>query len=330
MARKVTIFTGQWADLPFETVCEKMAAIGYDGLEIATWGDHLDIEKAAKSKAYCDERKATLAKNGLGCWAIGTHLTGQLVCDVYDARHDQFAPASVRGKPKEMRAWAVKTMKLAAKAAKNMGAGVVTGFTGSPIWPYLYSFPPTSPQMVAEGYKTFAKAWKPIVDVFADCGVKFALEVHPTEIAFDTASAQRALEAVDGHPAFGFNFDPSHLGYQGVDYVKFIRTFKDRIFHVHMKDAWWGHGDGTVGVFGGHVDFGDARRYWDFRSLGHGDVKFEDIIVALNDVGYQGPLSVEWEDGRMDRFHGAKESCEFVRKVDFAPSTLAFDGAFEQ
>ena len=272
MARKVTIFTGQWADLPFETVCEKMAAIGYDGLEIATWGDHLDIEKAAKSKAYCGERKATLKKNGLGCWAIGTHLTGQLVCDVYDARHDQFAPASVRGKPKEMRAWAVKTMKLAAKAAKNMGAGVVTGFTGSPIWPYLYSFPPTSPQMVAEGYKTFAKAWKPILDVFADCGVKFALEVHPTEIAFDTASAQRALEAVDGHPAFGFNFDPSHLGYQGVDYVKFIRTFKDRIFHVHMKDAWWGHGDGTVGVFGGHVDFGDARRYWDFRSLGHGDV----------------------------------------------------------
>ena len=120
------------------------------------------------------------------------------------------------------------------------------------------------------------------------------------------------------------------MGYQGVDYVKFIRTFKDRIFHVHMKDAWWGHGDGTVGVFGGHVDFGDPRRYWDFRSLGHGDVKFEDIIVALNDIGYQGPLSVEWEDGRMDRFHGAKESCAFVRKVDFAPSNLAFDGAFEQ
>ena len=328
MARKVTIFTGQWADLPFETVCEKMAAIGYDGLEIATWGDHLDIEKAAKSKAYCDDRKATLAKNGLGCWAIGTHLTGQLVCDVYDARHDQFAPASVRGKPKEMRAWAVKTMKLAAKAAKNMGAGVVTGFTGSPIWPYLYSFPPTSPQMVAEGYKTFAKAWKPILDVFADCGVKFALGVHPTEIAFDTASAQRALEAVDGHPAFGFNFDPSHLGYQGVDYVKFIRTFKDRIFHVHMKDAWWGHGDGTVGVFGGHVDFGDPRRYWDFRSLGRGDVNFEEIMVALNDIGYQGPLSVEWEDSRMDRLHGAREALEFVRRLDFKPSAIAFDGNF--
>jgi sugar phosphate isomerase/epimerase len=176
----------------------------------------------------------------------------------------------------------------------------------------------------------FAKAWRPILDVFAENGVKFALEVHPTEIAFDTASAQRALEAVDGHPAFGFNFDPSHLGYQGVDYVKFIRTFKDRIFHVHMKDAWWGHGDGTVGVFGGHVDFGDARRYWDFRSLGRGDVNFEEIIVALNDVGYAGPLSVEWEDSRMDRLHGAQEALAFVRKLDFKPSAIAFDGAFGQ
>ena len=329
MARKVTIFSGQFADLPFTEVCERMAAIGYDGLEVATWGDHLDIEKAAKSKAYCEDKLATLAKNKLGVWAIGTHLTGQLVCDVYDARHDQFAPAALRGKPKEMRAWAVKTMKLAAKAAKNMGAKVVTGFTGSPIWPYLYSFPPTPPSMIADGYKAFAKAWKPILDVYEESGVKFALEVHPTEIAFDTASAARALEAVGGHPAFGFNFDPSHLGYQGVDYVKFLRTFPDRIFHVHMKDAWWGHGDGTVGVFGGHTDFGDPRRYWDFRSLGHGDIKFEDIIVALNDIGYKGPLSVEWEDGRMERFHGARESLDFVRKVDFAPSGVAFDGAFE-
>ena len=87
-----------------------------------------------------------------------------------------------------------------------------------------------------------------------------------------------------------------------------------------MKDVWWGHGDGTVGVFGGHTDFTDARRFWDFRSLGHGDINFEEIIVALNDVGYRGPLSVEWEDGRMDRVHGATESCAFVRKLDFTPN----------
>ncbi|MFZ4394830.1 MAG: sugar phosphate isomerase/epimerase family protein, partial [Kiritimatiellia bacterium] len=160
--------------------------------------------------------------------------------------------------------------------------------------------------------------------------VKFALEVHPTEIAFDIVSAERALDALNGHPAFGFNYDPSHLGYQGVDYVKFVRRFSDRIFHVHMKDAWWGHGDGTVGVFGGHTDFADPRRFWDFRSLGRGDIRFEDILVALNDVKYTGPLSVEWEDSRMDRLHGAREACAFVRKVDFTSSAIAFDAQFDR
>ena len=116
---------------------------------------------------------------------------------------------------------------------------------------------------------------------------------------------------------------------QGVDYVAFIRRLADRIWHVHFKDAWWGHGDGTVGVFGGHTEFGDPRRFWDFRSLGHGDVNFEEIVVALNDIAYQGPLSVEWEDSRMDREHGAAEACAFVKRVDFPPSDIAFDAAFD-
>ena len=167
-------------------------------------------------------------------------------------------------------------------------------------------------------------------DAFDKENVNFGLEVHPTEIAFDIASARRALEAVKNHKRFGFNYDPSHLGYQGVDYVKFIRTFANRIYHVHMKDVWWGHGDGTVGVFGGHVNFADPRRYWDFRSLGHGDINFEEIIVALNDIGYQGPLSVEWEDSRMDREHGATEAAAFVKRIDFKPSAIAFDAQFDR
>jgi sugar phosphate isomerase/epimerase len=115
-----------------------------------------------------------------------------------------------------------------------------------------------------------------------------------------------------------------------VDYAGFLRRFKDRIYNVHMKDAWWGKGDGTVGVFGGHTSFGDARRYWDFRSLGRGMVDFEEIIVALNDIQYHGPLSVEWEDARMDRVFGATESAAFCRRLDFAPPAQAFDSAFER
>jgi sugar phosphate isomerase/epimerase len=207
---------------------------------------------------------------------------------------------------------------------------VVNGFTGSSVWHSIYAFPPTSQDYWDAGFRDFADRFGPILDAFAAEDVRFALEVHPTEIAFDIVSAERAIEALGGHERFGFNYDPSHLAYQGVDYVAFIRRFADRVFHAHMKDVWWGHGDGSVGVFGGHTSFGDARRFWDFRSVGRGDVRFEDIVVALNDVGYAGPLSIEWEDSRMDRVHGATESAAYVRRLDFPGSDVAFDAAFDK
>ena len=332
MARAVTLFTGQWADLSLADLAAKAAAWGYDGLELACWGDHFEVDKALADDNYCKEKRALLDKHGLKVFAISTHLVGQAVCDNIDARHQSILPPDIwgDGDPAGVQKRAAQGVIDAAKAAKKLGVDVVNGFTGSSIWHYLYSFPPVTADMIDAGYADFAKRFTPILDAFKKEGIKFGLEVHPTEIAFDIASAERAVEAVKGHECFGFNYDPSHLGYQGVDYVKFIRTFGSRIFHTHMKDVWWGHGDGTVGVFGGHTEFADPRRFWDFRSLGHGDIDFEEIIVALNDIGYQGPLSVEWEDSRMDREHGAKEACEFVKSVDFKPSQVAFDSAFDK
>ncbi len=332
MARPITLFTGQWADLPLEVLAEKAASWGFDGLELACWGDHFEVDKAIKDDNYCKAKRELLNKYGLKVFAISTHLVGQCVCDNIDQRHKAILPPDVwgDGDPEGVRKRAAKKIMQTAAAARKLGVKVVNGFTGSSIWHLLYSFPPVAPKMIQDGYDDFARRWTPILDEFKAQGVKFALEVHPTEIAFDIASAQRILKAINGHKSFGFNYDPSHLGYQGVDYVKFIRTFPDRIFHTHMKDAWWGHGDGTVGVFGGHTEFADPRRYWDFRSIGHGDINFEEIIVALNDIGYQGPLSIEWEDSRMDREHGAKEACEYIKKADFKPSKLAFDAAFEK
>ena len=318
MPRPVTLCTAQWTDLPLTKVAKLANTMEYDGLELACWGEHFDVFKAAKDKKYCAQKRSMLKRNKLECHALSNHLAGQLVCDPNDdARSDGFAPEKCAGNSEKKREWAVRAMKTTAKAASNMGVKVVNGFVGSSIWHLLYGFPPVLPSMIDEGFKYFADMWNPILDEFDKCKVKFALEVHPTEIAFDIATAQRALEALGGRDTFGFNYDPSHLAYQGVDYIKFLRHFRDRILHVHMKDVWWGHGDGTVGVYGGHLPAGDPRRYWDFRSLGRGDLKFEDIIVALNDIGYAGPLSVEWEDARMERIHGATESCAYVKALDF-------------
>ena len=389
MNRPVTLFTGQWADLSLVKLAEKVGGWGYDGLELACWGDHFNPEEAAgvtlehfikytdgepenfagavrhfarlvntKADAYCDRQWNILTNEGLTAHSISNHLVGQAICDKIDMRHKAILPQNVWGdgigadigemgynaeEAENIRKRAAVIMVITGIAARRfmnrkenqddwgVETAVVNGFTGSKIWHSLYPFPPTDNDSYwNNGYEYFGQRFKPILDAYDAINVNFGLEVHPTEIGHDIASAQRAVEAVNGHKRFGFNYDPSHLGYQGVDYIKFIRTFGRRIFHVHMKDVWWDHGDGTVGVFGGHTEFGDPRRYWDFRSIGHGDINFEQIIVALNEVGYQGPLSVEWEDIRMDREHGAKEACELIKKADFKPSEKAFDKAFER
>ena len=332
MPRPITIFSGQWADLPLETLCQKAADFGYDGIELACWGDHFDIERALSDDSYAQRQHDILEKHGLKCFAVSNHLVGQAVCDRIDERHESILPPEIWGDGKEdgIRQRASENMKNAARAAARFGVPVVNGFTGSSIWGYLYSFPTTTPEIVERGYRFFAEMWNPILDVFRDEGIKFALEVHPTEIAFDIVTAEKALQAVDGRKEFGFNFDPSHLGYQGVDYIGFIRKFGDRIYHAHMKDVYWSSRPTQAGVFGGHLEFGDPRRFWDFRSLGRGSIDFESIIRALNEVGYQGPLSVEWEDSGMDREHGAREACAFLRRLDFPSSKRAFDAAFSE
>lgn len=330
MNRKVTLFTGQFADIPLESLAEQAASWGYDGLELACWGDHVDVDRAATDEEYAQSRHEILGKHGLKCYAISNHLAGQLVCDLNnDSRSDMFAPKECHGDAEAKREWAINAMKNTARAAKNMGLDVVNGFTGSSIWHMLYSFPPVSEEMVNDGFQQFADLWNPIFDVFDECGVKFALEVHPTEIAFDIVTAERALAAVDHRETFGFNFDPSHLHWQMVDPVTFLKTFPSRIYHAHMKDAALTL-DGRTGILSSHINFGAADRGWDFRSLGRGGVDFENIIRTLDFIGYTGPLSVEWEDAAMDRAYGATEACKFLEKLQFPSSDRVFDEAFDK
>jgi sugar phosphate isomerase/epimerase len=329
--RPITLFTGQWADLPLEDLARQAAEFGYQGLELACWGDHFEVDQALADDSYCAGRRDLLERHDLQLFAISAHLVGQAVLDRVDERHQAILPARVwgDGDPAGVNERAAEELKNTARAAQKLGVGLVNGFTGSSIWHLLYSFPPVPAAMIDAGYALLAERFNPVLDVFGECGVRFALEVHPTEIAFDLVSAERTLAALDRREEFGFNFDPSHLHWQGVDPVEFLHAFPDRIYHVHIKDAIVTL-DGRSGILGSHLNFGDRGRGWEFRSPGRGGVNFEEIIRALNSIGYDGPLSVEWEDSGMDREAGAREACEFVKRLDFRPSQAAFDAAFSK
>ena len=331
MARPVTMFTGQWADLPFEELAGKLSAWGFDGAELACWGDHFEVEKAVADAGYVKQKRTQLDGHGLGCWAIGAHLVGQCVCDAIDARHRAILPPEVwgDGDPEGVRQRAAGRMKETARAAAAFGVDVVTGFTGSPIWHMLYSFPPNDFDAIERGCQEFAERWGPIIDVYDSEGVRFALEVHPTEIAYDFVTTRKALDAIGNRPGFGINLDPSHFAHQFLDTAAFAIEFSDRIYHVHVKDSRR-FLDGRRSILGSHLNFGEAARGWDFVSPGHGDVDFESFFRALNRIGYQGPLSIEWEDSGMNREWGARDALAFVRRTDFAPSTVAFDAAMQR
>ncbi|MGF6969377.1 sugar phosphate isomerase/epimerase [Paraburkholderia sp. WC7.3g] len=327
----VTLFTGQWADLPFEQVAQLAAQWGYDGLEIAASGDHLDLQRADEDERYVQSRLDILDRHGLRCFAISNHLTGQAVCDSpIDFRHEAILRAYTwgDGDPEGVRVRAAQDMQRAARVARKLGVDTVVGFTGSSIWPYVAMFPPVPPEVIDAGYEDFARRWNPILDVFDSEGVRFAHEVHPGEIAYDYWTSVRALEAIRHRTAFGFNWDPSHMMWQGIDPVSFIWDFRDRIYHVDCKDTRLLKANGRGGALGSHLPWGDPRRSWNFVSTGRGDVPWEDSFRALSAIGYAGPISVEWEDAGMDRLHGAAEAVTFVRSLLWKKPQSAFDSAF--
>ena len=330
MSRPITLFTGQWADLPLEELAAKAASWGYDGLELACWGDHFEVDRALAEDGYVEAKRELLERHGLRCWTISNHLVGQCVCDhPIDERHQAILPARIwgDGDPEGVRQRAAEEMKDTARAAARFGVSTVAGFTGSSIWHTLAGFPPVPPAMIEAGYQDFADRWNPIVDVFDEVGVRFALEVHPSEIAYDFHTTARTLEAIGRRPGFGLNFDPSHFMWQFLEPDPFLETYADRIYHVHCKESVRTL-DGRNGVLASHLPFGDLRRGWDFVSVGHGDVPFERIVRRLNAIGYDGPMSVEWEDSGMDREQGAPESLQHLRRLSFGAAAGAFDAAF--
>jgi sugar phosphate isomerase/epimerase len=327
MARPVILFSGQWTDLALDELAQKAADWGYGGLELSCCGDHFEVQRALSEPDYCQTKLDLLARHDLTAPVLSQHNVGQAVADRIDARHQALLPDYVwgDGDPEGVRQRATEEMMATVRAAQRLGVAVVSGFTGSPLWSHVAGYPGPTPELLAAGMNEFARLWNPILDVCRDCGVRFAFEVHPGQIAFDFYSAEKALDALDGREEFGFTFDPSHLHWQGVDPAEFVRRFADRICHVHVKDAVLAL-NGRSGILGSYLPHGDHRRGWDFRAPGRGGIDWEAVMRALNDIGYEGPLAVEWKDAGVQRDAGAEEACKFVKRLDFEPATRPGSG----
>lgn len=320
MSRPVFLFTGPWADRPLEELAGQAAEWGYSGLELCCWGDHFEVQRAMAEEEYGANRLDLLARQDLSLGVLSNHRVSQAVADVIDARHQALVPDYVwgDGSPEGVRERAAEEVMATVRAAEKLGIGVVAGFTGSPLWSYVAGWPSPNPAQIAESLREFAALWTPILDVCAECGVRYAAEVHPGQVAFDFYSAELVLEAFDHRPEFGFTFDPSHLHWQGVDPCEFLYRFGDRVYHVHIKDATLAL-NGRAGILSGYWSSGDRRRGWQFRSPGRGGIDWEAVVRALNRIGYRGPLAVDWHDPDMDRDFGAEDACRFVRQLDFEP-----------
>jgi sugar phosphate isomerase/epimerase len=329
MPRSIILFSGQWTDLSLEELAPRISAWGYQGLELCCWGSHFDVPAALGQDGYCQARLDFLGRHDLSVLVLGTHRIGQAVCDTIDSRHRGILPDHVwgDGSSEGVQKRAADEIMNAARAAEKMGVPVLSGFTGSSLWASVLGYPAPTPALIEKGFQHFRTKWSPILDVCRDSGVRYAFEVHPGQIAFDLYSAEMALDALGGREEFGFTFDPSHLFWQGIEPVEFLRRFPDRIFHVHVKDVALAL-NGRSGLLGSYLPYGDPRRGWDFRSPGRGGLDWESIIRALNQIGYEGPLSVEWGDRNMDREQAAEEACRFVKRLDFEPARRDTSRAF--
>jgi sugar phosphate isomerase/epimerase len=329
MARPVLLYTGQWADLPLEELASQVAEWGYQGLDLCCWGDHFEVQRALSEDDYAAAKLELFNRLELIAPVVSSHRVSTAVCDPIDARLRDLLPDYVwgDGDPEGVRQRAAEEMMATARAAQKLGASVLAGFMGSPIWSYVVGYPAPKASVVDEGFREVARRWGPVLDVCRECGLRYAFEVHPGQIAFDLLTAERLLDALDGREEFGFLFDASHLHWQGIDPVAFVRRFGERIAHVHVKDLAVTL-DGRSGLLNSYLPYADPRRGWTPRSPGRGGIDFEAIVRALNDAGYDGPLAVEWQDAGMDRMGGAEEACQFVKRLDFEPPPRAGGQAF--
>ncbi|SON55277.1 Inosose dehydratase [Hartmannibacter diazotrophicus] len=312
---------------PFDTLdgmAKWAAGLGYVGLQLPTTAGLFDLEQAATSKTYADDLKGGLAEIGIAITELSTHLQGQLVAvhPAYDGLFDGFAPEAVRGQPQARTEWAIRELKLAAKASRNLGLDAHATFSGALAWPYVYPWPQRPAGLVEEAFAELARRWRPILDAFEDAGVDACFELHPGEDLHDGVTFERFLDAVDNHPRAAILYDPSHFVLQALDYLDFLDIYHERVKAFHVKDAEL-RPTGRSGVYGGYQGWVD--RPGRFRSLGDGMVDFSAIFSKMAQYDYAGWAVLEWECALKHSEDGAREGAPFIRDHIIRVTDHAFD-----
>ncbi len=324
------IFLAQFADKKkpfnsFKNICAWAASLGYKGVQVPTWEpSFIDLDKAAKSKTYCDELKGIAGEFGIAITELSTHLQGQLVAvnPAYDVMFDAFAPKEVHGKPKARTKWAINTVKKALSASKNLGIKVHATFSGSLMWHTVYPWPQRPTGLVQQGFEELAKRWTPILNHANDCGVDVCYEIHPGEDLHDGITFERFYAAAKKHRRIKMLYDPSHFVFQQLDYLQYIDHYHSFIKMFHVKDAEF-NPSGKSGVYGGYQDWID--RPGRFRSLGDGEIDFAAIFSKLTQYGYDGWAVMEWECCIKSGEQGAKEGAPFIADHIIQAAQKSFD-----
>ncbi|MQB07788.1 sugar phosphate isomerase/epimerase [Agrobacterium tumefaciens] len=304
---------GQWA-----------ASLGYKGIQVPTDPKLFDLEKAAASKAYCDDIKGRLAETGIEITELSTHIQGQLVAvhPAYDEMFDGFAPAELRGKPQARQEWAVNQLKCAAKASQHLGLKSHASFSGALAWPFVYPWPQRPAGLVEMAFAELGKRWTPILDTFEENGVDLCYELHPGEDLHDGITFERFLEATGNHSRANILYDPSHFVLQAMDYLDFIDIYHERIRAFHVKDAEF-NPTGRSGVYGGYQGWVD--RPGRFRSLDDGHVDFGAVFSKLTQYDFDGWAVLEWECALKHPEDGAREGAGFIENHIIRVTERAFD-----
>ncbi|AYM65159.1 sugar phosphate isomerase/epimerase [Agrobacterium fabrum] len=323
------IFLAQFAgnEAPFDTLDnlgQWAASLGYKGIQVPTDPKLFDLEKAAASKAYCDDIKGRLAEIGVEITELSTHIQGQLVAvhPTYDEMFDGFAPAELRGQPQARQEWAVNQLKCAAKASQHLGLKSHATFSGALAWPFVYPWPQRPAGLVEMAFAELGKRWTPILDTFEENGVDLCYELHPGEDLHDGVTFERFLEVTGNHPRANLLYDPSHFVLQAMDYLGFIDIYHERIRAFHVKDAEF-NPTGRSGVYGGYQSWVD--RPGRFRSLGDGHVDFGAVFSKLTQYDFDGWAVLEWECALKHPEDGAREGAGFIENHIIRVTERAFD-----